>query len=299
MTLIYDQVISDDYALYHGDACEVVKGLPDRSIDFIIYSPPFSNLYCYSNSERDMGNCRGEGEFYAHFLWLARDLVRVLKRGRLMAIHCMDLPTLKSRDGHIGLRDFPAELRKIFEDAGLIYHSKITIWKDPVTQMQRTKALGLLHKQLLKDSAMSRQGLPDYLLVMRQPEANPEPIAHTPVEFPVKDWQGLASPVWMDIDPGDTLQRESAREHEDERHIAPLQLEVIRRALRLWSNPGDRVLSPFAGIGSEGFASIEMGRKFVGVELKPSYYRQAVANLSRAVAEARAGTLFDLAAVGQ
>jgi DNA modification methylase len=296
--LVLDQIITEDYALYHGDAIPIVAALPDRSIDFICYSPPFSSLYTYSNSERDMGNCRDEGEFYAHFLWLARDLARVLKAGRLMAIHCMDLPTLKSREGHIGLKDFPAELRRIFEEAGLLYHSKVTIWKDPVTQMQRTKALGLLHKQLLKDSAMSRQGLPDYLLIMRQPEPNPEPIAHTATDFPVRVWQEYASPVWMDIDPGDTLQKESAREHEDEKHIAPLQLEVIRRAVRLWTNPGDRVLSPFMGIGSEGVASIELGRRFVGVELKPSYYRQAVANLARAVAEAKRPTLFDLAAVG-
>jgi hypothetical protein len=194
----------------------------------------------------------------------------------------MDIPTSKERDGFIGLRDFRGALIRAFQSDGWIYHSSVCIWKDPVTAMQRTKALGLLHKQVKKDSSMSRQGIPDYLVTLRKPGVNVDPIAHTAEEIPVSLWQRFASPVWMDINPSDTLQRESAREHDDERHICPLQLGVIRRAVQLWSNPKDIVLSPFAGIGSEGVVSVEMGRRFVGVELKSSYYQQAVLNLGAA-----------------
>jgi len=203
--------------------------------------------------------------------------------GRLVSIHCMNLPTSKVRDGYIGLRDFRGEIIKAFEDAGFIYHSEVCIWKDPVTAMQRTKALGLLHKQIKKDSCMSRQGVPDYLVTMRKPGDNPERVEHTNENFPVQLWQQYASPIWMDINPSDTLQYRSAREHDDERHICPLQLEVIRRAVKLWSNPGDVVWSPFAGIGSEGFVALEMGRRFLGSELKASYYRQACKNLASAL----------------
>ena len=203
--------------------------------------------------------------------------------GRLVSIHCMNLPTSKVRDGHIGIRDFRGEIIRAFEEVGFIYHSEVCIWKDPVTAMQRTKALGLLHKQIRKDSCMSRQGVPDYLVTMRKPGDNPERVGHTPEEFPVQLWQQYASPVWMDINQSDTLQYRSAREHNDERHICPLQLEVIRRAVKLWTNPGDTVWSPFAGIGSEGFVALEMGRGFIGSELKPSYYRQACKNLQRAL----------------
>jgi DNA modification methylase len=191
----------------------------------------------------------------------------------------MLLPTSKQFDGFIGISDFRGELIRAFVEAGFIHHSEVVIWKDPVTAMQRTKALGLLHKTIRKDSSMSRQGIPDYLITMRKPGVNTEPIAHTPEEFPVSLWQNYASPVWMDINPSDTLQYRSARENEDEKHICPLQLQVIERALRLWSNPGDTVLSPFAGIGSEGYVSVKMGRKFIGAELKASYYGQAVKNL--------------------
>jgi hypothetical protein len=281
VTKVLDQVTTADFALYHGDACEVVRGLPDSSIHYSIFSPPFASLYTYSNSERDLGNCKDHGEFFEHFKFLLGDLLRVTIPGRLLSFHCMDLPTSKARDGIIGLTDFRGQLIKAFQDAGWILHSQVCIWKDPVTAMQRTKALGLLHKQIKKDSCMSRQGIPDYLVTMRKPGDNPERVTHTDDDFPVSLWQRYASPVWMDIDPSDTLQFRSAREHDDERHVCPLQLEPIRRALKLWTNPGDRVLSPFAGIGSEGVVALEMERRFVGVELKRSYYEQAKANLGR------------------
>ena len=275
-----DQKVTDRWSLYRGDCIDVVRDLPDASVGFSVFSPPFASLYTYSDDDRDMGNCRDADEFDAHFRYLTEELHRVIMPGRLVAMHCMDLPLSKMRDGHIGLRDFRGQLIRAMQDAGFVYHSQVTIWKDPVTAMQRTKALGLLYKQLKKDSGRSRQGIPDYLVVFRKPGDNPEPISHDPEEFPVTLWQRYASPVWMDIDQSDTLQYRSAREHDDERHICPLQLGVIRRALRLWSNPDDVVLSPFAGIGSEGVVSLEMGRRFVGVELKASYYRQALANLT-------------------
>jgi hypothetical protein len=265
-----------------GDCVDVVRTVADESVDFTIFSPPFASLYTYSNSDRDMGNCADAEVFMRHFGFLVGELLRVTKPGRLVSFHCMNLPTSKVRDGVIGLRDFRGELIRLFESHGWIFHSEVCIWKDPVTAMQRTKALGLLHKTIRTDSSMSRQGIPDYLVTMRKLGKNPEPIAHTPEQFPVSLWQRFASPVWMDINPSDTLQYRSARDHEDERHICPLQLEVIRRALMLWSNPGDLVLSPFMGIGSEGHVALEEGRRFLGVELKRSYWQQAVANLGNA-----------------
>lgn len=292
MTQVLDQAQGERFVMYHGDSCEVVRGLPDDSIDFQVYSPPFASLYTYSNSNRDLGNARNQGEFLEHFRFLAHDLYRVHKPGRLAAVHCMQLPSSKERDGYIGLKDFRGDLIRLFQEVGWIYHSEVCIWKDPVTSMQRTKALGLLHKTIRKDSAMSRQGLADYVVVFRKPGVNAEPISHTAAEFPVSLWQQYAEPVWMDINPSKTLQYRSAREHNDERHICPLQLEVIERCLNLWTNPGDVVLSPFAGIGSEGYVSLKLGRRFVGVELKASYYGQAVANL-RGVEADRQGSLFD------
>jgi DNA modification methylase len=280
---VLDQVIREGYALYRGDCIDILRGLPDASIHYSIYSPPFASLYVYSDSPRDMGNCTTREEFDQHFRFLAPELLRVLKPGRLMSFHCMLLPTSKARDGYIGLTDFRGDLIRAFTDCGWIHHSEVVIWKDPVTAMQRTKALGLLHKQIKKDSCMSRQGIPDYLVTMRKPGDNPERVTHTDEDLPVRIWQRYASPVWMDIDPSDTMQHRSAREERDERHICPLQLEVIRRALVLWSNPGDIVLSPFAGIGSEGYCALKAGRRFVGAELKGSYYQQAKANLDAAM----------------
>lgn len=284
----------DGWRAVLGDCVESLKKEPDESIDYSVFSPPFASLYTYSDALADMGNCRSHAEFYEHFRFLIAELFRTLKPGRNLSFHCMNLPASKERDGFIGIWDFRGDLIKLFQDAGFIFHSEVCIWKDPVTAMQRTKAIGLLYKQLRKDSTISRQGIPDYLVTMRKPGINPEPVTkvapptgstfsharNVPAnEFAVGEWQNYASPVWMDIDPSDTLQRESAREEADERHIAPLQLEVIRRAIRLWSNPGDVVLSPFMGIGSEGHVAIQMGRRFLGIELKRSYWDQAVANL--------------------
>lgn len=280
---VLEQVIENKYAIYNGDSCEIVRAIPNNSIHYTIFSPPFASLYTYSNSDRDMGNSKGDDEFYNHFIFLAKELYRVTMPGRLLSFHCMDLPLMKERDGVIGLKDFPAIIRNIFEDCGFIYHSKVTIWKNPVTEMQRTKALGLLHKQIRKDSAMNRQGIPDYIVTMRKPGDNPERISHTPETFPVDVWQNYASPVWMDIRQSDTLQKKSAREDKDERHICPLQLEVIQRCIELWTNPNDIVLDPFAGIGSVPYTAVKMGRRGIGVELKESYYKQAVNNLEIAV----------------
>ena len=277
-----EQASGSEWQMYQGDSVEVIKGIPNDSIHYTIYSPPFASLYTYSASDRDMGNCKTHSEFADHFQFLLADLHRVTIPGRLMSFHCMDLPLTKERDGVIGIRDFRGDLIRNAEKCGWVLHSQVVIWKDPVTAMQRTKALGLLHKQLKKDSCMSRQGIPDYLVTMRKRGTNPEPVAHTDESFPVSVWQRYASPVWMDINPSDTLQKDSAREHNDERHICPLQRGVIRRALELWTNPGDVVLSPFAGIGSEGYVALQDGRRFVGIELKESYYRQAVLNLQNA-----------------
>lgn len=271
------------FRIYNMDC---VKGLmdhvEDESIGYSIFSPPFASLYTYSDSPYDMGNTTSNEEFYEQFRFLAKELFRVTMSGRNLSFHCMLLPTTMQRDGFIGLTDFRGDMIRIFQDVGFIFHSEVVIWKDPVTAMQRTKALGLLHKQTKKDTAMSRQGIPDYLVTMRKPGTNIEPVTKTNESFPVSKWQQYASPVWMDINPSDTLQYRSAREHEDERHICPLQLQVIERGIELWSNPNDLVLSPFMGIGSEGYTALKMGRRFVGFELKESYFRQSKLNLLNA-----------------
>ncbi len=281
---VRDVAAGKNWTMHLGDCVDVVSEITENSIHYTIFSPPFASLYTYSASERDMGNCRTHSEFYEHFQYIAYLLHRVTMPGRLMSFHCMNLPTVKERDGVIGITDFRGDMIRLFREAGFIYHSEVTIWKNPVTAMQRTKALGLLHKQLKKDSCMSRQGIPDYLVTMRKPGDNPERVRHTDKSFPVQLWQNYASPVWLDINPSNTLTRTSAREAKDERHIAPLQLAVVARALRLWSNPGDTVLSPFAGIGSEGYECIRAGRRFIGAELKASYWKSAVANLTAAEA---------------
>lgn len=282
---ILEQKIEEFYSIYHGDSCEVLKGIPDNSIHYMIFSPPFSSLYTYSNSDRDMGNSKNDKEFYTHFDYLVKELYRVLMPGRLLSFHCMNIPLMKQKDGEIGLKDFRGDLIKLFTSEGFIFHSEVCIWKNPVTEMQRTKALGLLHKQIKKDSAMSRQGIPDYVVTMRKPGENPEPIKHTNESFPVDLWQKYASPVWMDIRQSDTLQKKSARAEEDERHICPLQLEVIKRCICLWTNPGDIVLDPFAGIASTNYMALRLDRRTIGVELKDSYYNQAVANCEMAMGE--------------
>jgi DNA modification methylase len=267
--------------------------MPDESVDFSVFSPPFASLYTYSNSPRDLGNVTDHAEFFRHYAFLIREQFRVMAPGRNTSIHCMLMPTSKERDGVIGLTDFRGNIIRAYQEAGFIFHSEVVIWKDPVLAMQRTKALGLLHKQLKKDSCMSRQGIPDYVVTMRKPGVNAKPVEHTNDSFPVTRWQNYASPIWTDIDPSDTLQYRSAREHEDERHICPLQLTVIRRCIELWSRPDDIVWSPFMGIGSEGVVALEMGRRFIGAELKSSYYEQAVKNL-REAENTKQGELFSL-----
>jgi DNA modification methylase len=273
---------SDSFVAYHGDCVDVVRQLPDASVGFSIYSPPFSNIFVYSDSANDMGNSADDVEFRQHYNYLLAEMTRVTKRGRLSAVHCSDLPLSKWKDGMIGIKDFSGDIIRAHLEHGWILHSRVTIWRDPVVEMTRTKALGLLYKQLQKDSTRSRQGMPDYLLIFRAPGENVEPVGQDAKNFPVSQWQQWASPVWMDIRQTDTLNVAMARDGADERHLCPLQLGLIERAVLLWSNPRDIVLSPFMGIGSEGVIAIKHQRKFVGVELKESYWRHASHNLAKA-----------------
>lgn len=303
----YDQKVTDEYAIYHGDSCEVIKAIPDNSIHFGLHSPPFEGLYKFSNDPRDISNNEGD-DFWTHYSFLINEMLRVTMPGRLHAVHCMQLPTSKTRDGFIGMRDFRGEIIRAYQDAGWIFHSEVCIWKDPVVAQQRTKSLRLLHKQVEKDSAMSGQGLADYIVTFRKPGDNPEPVSGRLTEYvgegnepasvesrlggksradaekwySIEVWQRYASPVWMDINQSRTLQYRGGRDEKDEQHISPLQLDVIERCIHLWSNPGDIVFTPFLGIGSEVYGAVEMGRFGVGVELKASYFRQAVKNLENA-----------------
>lgn len=285
---VLDQAHGEKWSLYQGDCCEIMPQLPAASVGYAIFSPPFASLYTYSNSPRDLGNVKDHAEFFAHFDFVIAELRRIIMPGRVVSFHCMAMPTSKERDGYTGQRDFPGDLLRAFERHGFIYHSDVVIWKDPVTAMQRTKAVGLLQKTVANNSAMCRQGIPDRLITMRAPGESPR-IEHSTDAYnkpgkelySVDEWQKIASPVWMDINPSDTLQYRSAREHDDERHICPLQLEVIRRGIKLWSAPDDVVFTPFAGIGSEVYVALEMGRKGIGIELKRSYYEQAVGNMNR------------------
>jgi len=276
---VRDVHYGDGWTLHNSDCIDLAREIDTDSIDFTIYSPPFASLFTYSNSDRDMGNSKNHADFYQHFGYLVDEMLRITKPGRLMAVHCMNLPTSKVNDGFIGIKDFRGELIRLFSDKGWIYHSEVCIWKDPVVAMQRTKALGLLHKTIKKDSSMSRQGLADYLVIMRKPGSNPNPVSHTAEEFPVEKWQKYASPVWFDIDQSRTLNFRDARDDDDVKHICPLQLDVIERAMDLWTAPNDLVFSPFTGVGSEGYTAVKMGRKFIGSELKKSYFEQAVKNL--------------------
>lgn len=296
-----NKYIGNGCALYNGDSVELIKAFPDESMHFEIYSPPFSSLYTYSNSDRDLGNSKTDEQFFEHFHFLTTELFRILKPGRIMAVHCMNLPTSKERDGFIGIKDFRGELIREFQSVGFIYHAEVCIWKNPVTAMQRTKALGLLHKQIKKDSCMSRMGIPDYVVIMRKPGDNPERVTHTNDTYPVSEWQNVASPiweydhspVWWDINQSDTLNVRMARDGRDERHICPLQLPVIERLLKLYTNPNDIVFTPFLGIGSEVYQAILMGRRGVGIELKKSYFDCAVENVKNAIIESSQPTLFD------
>jgi len=307
---VLNQVITNKYAIYNADCVEFAKTLPDNSIDFSIFSPPFSSLYTYSNSDRDMGNSGSDAEFWAHYKFLIAEQFRIHAPGRNVAIHCMNLPSSKGREGFIGIKDFRGDIIRAYQDAGFIYHSEVCIWKDPVVAMQRTKALGLLHKQVKKDSAMSRQGIPDYLVVMRKPGDNEKPVSgefkyyvgdNPPASFngiqrddgrfyfvpgnsgtSIDVWQNYASPIWDDINQTDTLNFREGRDNDDERHICPLQLDVIERSMQLWSMPGDTVFTPFLGIGSEAYIAVKMGRNAIGTELKESYFKLAARNMELA-----------------
>lgn len=279
----------EDAKLIHGDSVVEIKSIPDESIGLTVFSPPFPELYCYSDDDRDMGNCKDYEEFKEHFSFLPPELYRVTMEGRNVCIHCMDTPIQKGKHGFIGLRDFSGLIINEMIAAGFIYHSRITIWKNPVTEMQRTKALGLLHKQVKKDSTMSRVGIPDYVLVFRKDGERENPVK---CKISVDTWQQFASPVWMDIDQGDTLNGRMAREEEDEKHICPLQLGVIKRLTILYSNEGDTCLTTFGGIGSEPFTFLELNRKAIAIELKKSYYDQMVSNCKAAIEMKLQASLF-------
>ena len=317
------------WALHNSDCIEGMHAMPADSVDCAIFSPPFGDLFVYSDSERDLGNAGEGGAFINQYAFFAEALTRVMKPGRIVCVHCTDLPARKGKHGYIGLQDFSGDLIKAHTDAGMIYHGRTTIWKDPVVEMQRTKALGLLYKQIRKDSSMNRVGMPDYMLFFRAPGDNPDRIEHaapgdtaaalpiakkwlaemhrhglasaTPsddvltemlrhVEFDVYEWQRLASPVWMNIQQGNVLNRMKAAG--DERHVCPLQLDVIENCLRLYSKPGDVVMDPFNGIGSTGYQAVKMGRRYLGFELKPEYADQAGKNLKDA--ELMASDLFGM-----
>lgn len=295
---------TEKYSLYNADCVEVLKEMPENSIDYCIYSPPFTDLYVYSNSERDLGNCGGYAEFFEHYRFVVQELCRVIKPGRNISFHCMNIPAMKQKDGYIAVKDFRGDCIRLFQEFGFYYHSEVVIWKDPLIEATRTKALGLMHKQIQKDSHICRQGLPDYVVTMRKPGENEVPIEHKegfteyygkdePVAHGVKYshyvWQKYASPVWMDIRQTHTLNRNPAREEKDEKHLCPLQLDTIARCIALWSNPGEIVLTPFGGIGSEVYQAIKMGRKGVGIELKESYYNQAIKNCESVNDEAQLG----------
>jgi len=307
-------VINDKYAIYEGDSCEVMPSIPDNSVGYSLHSPPFEGLYKFSNSDRDVSNSEGD-KFYQHYGFIIDELMRITKPGRLASVHCMQLPTSITRDGFIGMRDFRGEIVREFQSRGWVFHSEVCIWKDPVVAQQRTKSIRLLHKQVCKDASISGQGLADYILTFRKLGKNEEPIsgmfeyyigegnAPEPIEsrlkrqnkddaekwYSIEVWQRYASPVWMDINQSRTLQYRSARDEKDEQHISPLQLDVIERCIHLWSNPNDVVFTPFMGIGSEVYGAVEMGRFGMGIELKPSYFRQAVKNLQEL--KTKAGSL--------
>ena len=284
-----DTIKTDKYWVMNGDCVERSKEIPDNEVDLVVFSPPFAELYVYSDNPADMGNVTNYEMFKQHFSYLIPQLKRVLKPGRICAVHCMDLPIQKGKEGFIGLRDFSGMIKDMFIEQGFIYHARCTVWKNPVTEMQRTKSLGLLHKTIKKDSVMSRVGIPDYILFFRNEGDNLVPIVHQdkdqtkPDYLPVDLWQKYASPVWMDVNYSRTLQYRSARDGNDEKHICPLQLDTIERILHLYSNEGETVLSPFGGIGSEGYQSLKMNRKSISIELKESYFNLNVANHKDAV----------------
>lgn len=358
---VIDQAFGKNWAMYQGDCVQVVKGIPDNSVDFGIHSPPFAQLYIYSDSEADMGNSKDDDEFFKHYEFLIREMYRITKPGRLCAIHCKDLPNFRNRDGAMGLEDFPGRIIRAFESAinpkpqldqealkraasiedvqtlltahekavsnwktgeGWQYHSRVTIWKDPVIEMERTKNHGLLHRNFKSQAEACRQGMPDYMIVFRKwPIEGGEPVVHDleigeyigtkgPEKWEIRPnkrterdnhsiavWQRYASPVWYDIQQTRVLNYQQAKGDKDEKHICPLQLDVISRCIHLWTNKGDVVFSPFAGIGSEGYEAIKMHRKFIGIELKPEYFSAAQKYLNEAEEQASQVDLFEYAGV--
>lgn len=301
--------ITDRYALYNGDCVEVMQQLPANSVDFSVFSPPFANLYIYSDDLRDMGNCRDSDAFLIQHGYMTEQLMRILKPGRLAAVHCKQIAQYKGRDGASGWYDFRGDLIRHFEAHGFQYHSEVVIWTDPVLEMQKTKTQRLLYCQLRRDATLTGIGMPEYLLLFRKwPDGDEEhePVKHYRNEAEAAEdnaderqiltldtWQRYASPVWFDIRRTDVLNGRRARDDRDEKHICPLQLEVIRRAVQLWSNPGEIVFTPFLGIGSEAYVALEQGRRAVGIELKPAYYQQAVENCADMDATRNAPTLLD------
>lgn len=285
------EIKTDKYWLMNGDCVQMSKKIPDNHLDLVVFSPPFAELYVYSDKPEDMGNVKNYKQFEDHFKYLIPQIKRTLKSGRICAVHCMDLPIQKGKEGFIGLRDFSGMLIDWFTKQGFIYHAKTTIWKNPVTEMQRTKALGLLHKTIKKDSVMSRVGIPDYVLFFRNEGDNKIPIKHQDIDpnqpnyLPVDLWQKYASPVWLDVDYSRTLQYRSGRDGNDEKHICPLQLDTIERIINLYSNEDEVVGSFFGGIGSEGYKSIKMNRKSVSIELKESYFELNAKNHKDALYE--------------
>mgnify|MGYP000957230071 FL=1 len=292
---ILNQEQGENWTLANGDCIEVLNSLPENSIHLSIFSPPYSSLYTYSNSDRDLGNSVNDEQFYEHFSHVVAGLHRVTKPGRIVCVDVMNIPAMKERDGYIGLKDFRGDVIRAFQKVGFIFHSEHCVFKDPLIEATRTKALGLMHKQLCKDSTRSRAGIPQYLLAFRKDGENQEPVAHIDglTEFcgenpPIhgnlshERWRRYASPVWMDINFSNTLNARAARDHEDERHVCPMALDLIERAITLWSNSGDVVFDPFSGVGSTGYQAIKMGRKFVGSELKESYFEQACKNIASA-----------------
>lgn len=274
------EIKNENYHIINGDCVQEISRISDNSVGLSVFSPPFAELYTYSNNCEDMGNSNNYDEFVKHFSYLVSELQRVTMSGRNVAVHCMDIPAQKWKDGHIGLKDFSGMIIRAFEENGFVYHSRVTLWKNPVVEMQRTKALGLLHKQIKKNAAMSRVGIPDYLIVFRKDGEAQSPVR---CNIPVDLWRKWASPVWMDIEQGKTLNGISARHENDEKHICPLQLDTIERAIQLWSNEGDTVFTPFMGIGSEVYKAVELNRYGIGIELKESYFDVAAKNVEKAV----------------
>jgi DNA modification methylase len=282
MINVPDQCIGRDYALYNGDSVEVMAGLPDECIDLSIFSPPFQSLYTYSPTERDMGNSRSAEEFYQHFSYIISHLLRTTKPGRNVCVHVQQIAASLVNDGFIGLKDFHGDVIQAFIEQGWIYHGEVCIDKDPQVQAIRTKSKSLLFVQLHKDSSWSRPGLADYIIIFRKPGENRVPIKP---DITNEEWIRWARPIWYDIKESDTLNVAEGRDADDERHVCPLQLGTIERCVRLWSNPGETVFSPFAGIGN---------RKAIGIELKPSYFRAACKNLERIVQQRTQTTLWEV-----